>query len=62
MISDPGGRFTVDVVHSHDMRDLHLTLECQWCTYVGEMEAPIDLQELNRRADEHAEVCTDGTQ
>lgn len=38
----------------------HLSLECHRCSYFAEMDAPVDLDELIRRADEHKEVCPDG--
>lgn len=57
MTSEETGWFQVDAVYGGD---LFLTLECQRCPYIGEMDGPVDLDELNRRADEHKEVCPDG--
>jgi len=48
-------RFQVDVVHSPP--ELYATLECGSCTYIAELEAPADLDELVQRAGEHTEVC-----
>lgn len=54
------GRFEVDVVYSPGGRsELYATLECtrEGCSWIAELDAPVDLAELNRRAFEHAEVC-----
>lgn len=46
------GRFEIT---SYDSAPLHLT--CSRCGYSSEIDHPLDLAELVRRAGEHAEVC-----
>lgn len=45
-------RFEVDAEMCAEM-----WLSCERCNWGADIEGPITLAELNRRADEHTEVC-----
>lgn len=49
-------RFHIDAVcTTWDVQ--YLTLECILCPWIIELEPPMPLTELNRRAAEHEQVC-----
>lgn len=56
----PEPRFMIDVVYGSGGTKVYVTIECSQCLWMGELDVPAGINDINVRAAEHLERCQPG--